>query len=210
MKFKSTTKQPKALLYKRFIGLEKSMNFSTIFCTSADGIFWVFDKEKATELDTNYHCLAFMPVSSILNNVIPTNSKTVNVESYTTILQYKNTYYRYAENGWWQIFPVAEVPPILTGYDNISKYQTNKYYYVGSFDFMIKGSIEGTNAQFIPGNIIPLSSFNIKYFNDDIQLNQDDLVVIDKHLYSVENPETDIKYNPKPYKIHFATLNSIL
>lgn len=75
---------------------------------------------------------------------------------------------------------------------------------------MIKGSIEGTNAQFIPGNIIPLSSFNIKYFNDDIQLNQDDLVVIDKHLYSVENPETDIKYNPKPYKIHFATLNSIL
>ena len=86
----------------------------------------------------------------------------------------------------------------------------NKYYYVGSFDFMIKGSVEGTTAQFIKGNILPLSSMNIKYFTDDITINHDDLVVVDKRLFSVEDTEMDIKYNPKPYKVYFATLNSIL
>lgn len=94
-------------------------------------------------------------------------------------------------------------------FNNIAKYQTNKYYYVGSFDYMIKGSIEGTTAQYIKGNIIPLKSLNIKY-SDDIELSPDDLVVIENRLYSVENPETVLKQQPKPYKIYFATLNNIL
>lgn len=94
-------------------------------------------------------------------------------------------------------------------FPKVSRYQTNKYYYAGSFDYMIKGSIEGTTAQYIKGNIIPLTSLNIKYF-DDIELKPDDLVVIDEHLYSVENPETVLKQQPKPFKIYFATLNNIL
>jgi hypothetical protein len=95
-------------------------------------------------------------------------------------------------------------------FNNIAKYQTNKYYYVGNFDFTIKGSIEGATARYIKGNIIPLKSLNIKYYEDNIDLSVDDLVVVDGHLYSVENPETSIKQQPKPFKIHFATLNSIL
>ena len=86
----------------------------------------------------------------------------------------------------------------------------NRYYFSGSFDFMYKGSIEGTTVQYLKGNIIPLTAFNIKYFNDDINLSVDDLVVIDKQLYSVENPETVLKRSPKPFAIHYATLNSIL
>lgn len=100
---------------------------------------------------------------------------------------------------------------LLSGtFNNIAKYQTNKYYYVGSFDFMQKGGIESTTSQYIKGNIIPLQSLNIKHFNDDIKLSTDDLVVVDGHLYSVENPETDHKHQPKDYAVHFATLNSIL
>ena len=95
-------------------------------------------------------------------------------------------------------------------YNNVGKYQTNKYYFSGSFDYMIKGSIEGTTSQYIKGNILPLTSLNIKYFDDDISLSVDDLVVIDGKLYSVEDPETTIKQQPKPFKIYFATLNSIL
>ena len=48
------------------------------------------------------------------------------------------------------------------------------------------------------------------HFNDDIKLSVDDLVVVDGHLYSVENPETIIKQQPKPFNIYFATLNNIL
>lgn len=94
-------------------------------------------------------------------------------------------------------------------FNNIAKYQTNKYYYIGSFDYMIKGSIDGTITQYIKGNIIPLKSLNIKY-SDDVELSPDDLVVIENRLYSVENPETVLKQQPKPYKIYFATLNNIL
>lgn len=94
--------------------------------------------------------------------------------------------------------------------NNMSKYQINKYYYAGSFDFTIKGSIEGTTVQYIKGNIIPLRALNIKHFNDDVKLSTDDLVVVGGRLYSVENPETVIKQQPKPFQIHFATLNSVL
>lgn len=204
MKFKSTTKQPKALLYKRFIGLEKSINLAAVYYTAsgANFLYWTFD----------YVSLEFSQVNKYFVNA---GSNIVFVLQ-NTILQYQNTYFRYNfDNNVWEktTNPASgtfDIELLSATFNNISKYQTNKYYFVGSFDFMIKGSVEGTNAQFIKGNIIPLTSFNIKYFDDDIQLNQDDLVVIDKHLYSVENPETDIKYNPKPYKIHFATLNSIL
>ena len=95
-------------------------------------------------------------------------------------------------------------------FNNIAKYQTNKYYYVGSFDYMIKGSVGGTTTQYIKGNIIPLTSLNIKYFDDSINLAVDDLVVIDKKLYAVENPEIVKKMQPKAFNIYFATLNSIL
>ena len=106
--------------------------------------------------------------------------------------------------------PEEEIPLLSATFNNIGKYQTNTYYYVGSFDYMIKGTISGTTTQFIKGNIIPLTSLNIKYFDDDIDLAPDDLVVIEGHLYSVENPETVLKQLPKPFKVHFATLNSIL
>lgn len=93
---------------------------------------------------------------------------------------------------------------------NIAKYQKNAYYYAGSFSFMLRGSVSGSTSQYIKGNIVPLTSMNIKYFDDSMSLQVDDLVVVDGKLYSVENPETDFKFQPKGYKIHFVTLNSIL
>lgn len=92
----------------------------------------------------------------------------------------------------------------------IAKYQKNAYYYVGSFAFMLRGSVSGSTSQYIKGNIVPLTSMNIKYFDDSVDLQVDDLVVVNGKLYSVENPETDFKFQPKGYKIHFVTLNNIL
>ena len=51
---------------------------------------------------------------------------------------------------------------------------------------------------------------NIKFFDDDIKLSVSDLVVIEKHLYIVENVETVQKRMPRAFNIYFATLNSIL
>lgn len=91
-----------------------------------------------------------------------------------------------------------------------TKYQLNKYYYIGCFSFMYKGDIESTITQPIKGNILPLTSLNIKYYDDSIDLKDGDFVVIDNRLYSVENPTTTYKLQPKRYAIHFATLNSVV
>ena len=95
-------------------------------------------------------------------------------------------------------------------FDNIAKYQTNKYYYVGTIDVMQKGSVNESTTQYLKGNIMPLRSANIKWFNDYIRVTPDDLVVWNNHLYSVESVEIENKLQPKGYHIYFATINSIL
>jgi hypothetical protein len=199
LKPKSTTLNPKALLYKRFIGLEKSVGLQTIYKTTSDNRFWTFDHLTLT-------------FSNIDSSVVPQGATLVLVANATTILQYQGTYFRYTGTEWQTLTDLQGLGITLlnASFNNIAKYQTNKYYYVGSFDYMIKGSIEGTTAQYIKGNIIPLTAFNIKYFDDSINLSPDDLVVIDKRLFSVESPETVIKQQPRPYKVYFATLNNIL
>ena len=95
-------------------------------------------------------------------------------------------------------------------FNDVARYQTNKYYRVGTFDYMIRGSIEGSENQIIKGAIAPLNSMEIKHFNDHIKLDHDDLVVIDGHLYYVEDTTRDEKRMPKKYNVYFARLNNIL
>lgn len=201
MKFKSTTKNTKALLYKRFIGLQASKNINIVYNTVEDGLFWTFDNETLT----------FSKLEKTEEEFSDT-TKIVKIPDTKTVVQYQTTYFHYIHFQWETITDLnAEGITLLSAsFNNIGRYQTNKYYYAGSFDFMVKGSVAGTTTQYVKGNIIPLTSMSIKHFDDSIQLTEDDLVVIDKHLYSVENPETDIKHQPKDFKIYFATLNSIL
>ena len=95
-------------------------------------------------------------------------------------------------------------------FNDVARYQTNKYYRVGTFDYMIRGSIEGSENQIIKGAIAPLNPMEIKHFNDYIKLDHDDLVVIDGHLYYVEDTTRDEKRMPKKYNVYFARLNNIL
>lgn len=198
LKPRSTTQCPRALLYKRFIGLEKSINLQTIYKTS-DNKYWSFDNLELT-------------FSQIENSLISQNSVIIQIEDFSSILQYQGNYFRYNGLTWQTITDLtgSNITLLSATFNNIAKYQTNKYYYVGSFDYMLKGSIEGTTSQYIKGNIIPVKSLNIKHFNDDIKLSPDDLVVLEGRLYSVENPEVDHKHQPKDFSIYFATLNSIL
>lgn len=199
LKPRNTLKGNIALLYKRFINIEKSFSTETLYNTTEDGLFWLFDSTE----------LKFIKADP---EVVDAKTNIVSVTS-SKVFQYGNKYFKYdMSSGWIEINEVDSQIQTLerAGFNNIAKYQTNKYYYVGSFDYMIKGSIEGTETQYIKGNIIPLKAMNIKYYNDDINLSVGDLVVCEGRLFSVENPETDYKYQPKPYAIHYATLNSIL
>lgn len=196
LKPKSTVHNPLALVFRRFTVINESFTVENIYMTVADNKYWVFDNQK----------LSFIEVD---NTVISTSTKVTNVFNYN-VLQYQKLYFKYNGASWESIEDISGLTLLSALYNNVGKYQTNKYYFSGSFDYMIKGSIEGTTSQYIKGNILPLTSLNIKYFDDDISLSVDDLVVIDGKLYSVEDPETTIKQQPKPFKIYFATLNSIL
>lgn len=196
LKPKSTVHNPLALVFRRFTVINESFTVENIYMTVADNKYWIFDNQK----------LSFIEVD---NAIISASTKVTNVFNYN-VLQYQKLYFKYNGASWESIEDISGLTLLSALYNNVGKYQTNKYYFSGSFDYMIKGSIEGTTSQYIKGNILPLTSLNIKYFDDDISLSVDDLVVIDGKLYSVEDPETTIKQQPKPFKIYFATLNSIL
>lgn len=196
LKPRNTVQNPRALLYKRFIGVENSNTVSTVYRTE-DGKYWLFNSEN----------LSFVEVGS--DTVVNSTIRSINNE--TSIVQYQGKYFRYIDFAWEETTPSGSNLTLLSAtFNNVAKYQTNKYFYVGSFDYIIKGSTEGSTTQYLKGNITPLNSFSIKHYDDDINLSVDDLVVIEGHLYAVENPETDHKHQPKDYKVHFATLIGIL
>ena len=198
LKPKSTVHNPRAFVYRKFIGLEKSINLATVYFTLTDSKYWTFDNET-------------MEFSQIDASLIPTESVVKNITDLITILTYQGNYFRYSGTQWEKIESLGENITLLSAtFNNIAKYQTNKYYYVCSFDYMIKGNVDDTTTQYIKGNIIPLTSLNIKHFDDSINLAVDDLVVIDKKLYAVETTEIVKKMQPKAFNIYFATLNSIL
>lgn len=198
LKPKSTVHNPRALLYRRFIGLEKSLNLATVYLTLTDNKYWTFDSET-------------MEFSQLEASLVPTESAIQQVSDFATILTYKGSYFRYTGLQWETIDNFDEsITPLSATFNNVAKYQTNKYYYVGSFDYMIKGSIDDTTTQYIKGNIMPLSALNIKYFDDSIKANVDDLVVIEKRLYSIESISVVKKMMPRAFNVYFATLNSIL
>ncbi len=149
----------------------------------------------------------------------PTQSPFVEVETTATsttitssnAISYDGKYYKYSTASGWEVATSVGGMTLLSAtFANIGSYQTNKYYLQGSFDYMVKGGIDSEDTQPIKGLITPLTSFTIRTFDDNINLDHDDLVVIDGHLYSIESIEKSVLRRPKPFNIYFATLNSIL
>lgn len=194
LKPKNNSNVSKATLYKRFIALEKSKNLNILYKT-IDNKYWTFDYDEKSFTEFTL--------------AVPSGTTVVTITS-TTLLTYL-TYYMYYTTLW-----VVTDSLVTTGYtllsatyNNIGQYQMNKYYYSGVFDYMIKGDVSGTTGQTMKGLIAPMTSFTIRTFNDNVKLSTDDLIVIDKRLYSIEDVGTSIK-KPSNYKIHYATLNNIL
>ena len=168
--------------------------------------------------DNEYQAIE-IETTNIINNKILINGIEKNViikeSKEYTLYEIENYTYKVSWNGKvWNLNDTRIIPQHTTltaKFSNVAnKYQLNRYYYVSSFSFMFNGDIESTLTQPIKGSIMPLTSLNIKYYDDTIELKEGDFVVIDKRLYQVENPTSSLKLQPKPYKIHFATLNSIV
>lgn len=203
LKPKKTTFNPKALVYRRFSRIERSReNLVAYDCIGNDSShnYFIFDTEKG--------------FVSISNEVFSTATKVIQVTAASQIFQYQDKYYQWRtiQKVWLalSILPSDYTTLAQTGWSNMGKYQMNAYYFVGSVDFIITGEVAGTKTQPIKGQIMDLESMNIKYYNDKIIMSEEDLVVVNGKLYSVESPDYSIKHMPRPYKIYYATLNSVL
>ena len=205
LKPKKTTFNAPALVYRRFTRLESSRQLSIVY-KCADRFnqytYWVFDREK----------LYFSSINNVADLINPTF---IVVNDNSQVFQFGEYYYYWDKlTVYWvrtQTLPQNYTTLAGTGFSNIgTKYQINQYYCVGQINYIITGEVAGTKTQPIKGMIMPLTSLNIKYYDDDLILDQEDLVVLNGALYSVENPDYSIKHMPRPYKIYYATLNSIL
>ena len=196
LKPKTTNLNPRALLYKRFTDIEQSFTLNAVYKTS-DHKYWLFDKA-----DKDFKELTVLE---------PTTVILVNALSCLSYKELDNVYYfAYVSGKWENVTNTANLQLLSAEYANIGKYQTNKYYYAGSFDYIKKGAIEGSTTQYLKGNIMPLDTMSIQHFNDYIHISIDDLVVINNRVYMVQNPVEDHKHQPRDYTIYSLDLISVL
>lgn len=196
LKPKTTNLNPRALLYKRFTDIEQSFTLNAVYKTS-DNKYWLFDKA-----DKDFKELTVLE---------PTTVILVNALSCLSYKELDNVYYfAYVSGKWENVTNTANLQLLSAEYANIGKYQTNKYYYAGSFDYIKKGAIEGSTTQYLKGNIMPLDTMSIQHFNDYIHISIDDLVVINNRVYMVQNPVEDHKHQPRDYTIYSLDLISVL
>lgn len=194
LKPKMSVHNKKALLYRRYTDIIEIKSLKTLYKTQDDKV-WALDGSTLT----------FKEVFEY-----PSTSNIIVAHGNDTAVLFKDKTFIYSStNGWEE--KESTLQAVVKGYSsNISTIQANKYYYVGAFDYIIKGTQEMSETQFLKGNILNLTSVNIMHFNDYINLDHDDLVVVDGRLYSVANPSISFKQQPKKYKIYTATLNSII
>lgn len=194
LKPKGTTKNPRAMLYRRFTALEDSYTKKVLYFTE-DKKYWLFDAQNNSFVETNQKDI---------------NSIVYNVESDKVCFYFNHVFWYYTGSEWAIAIPGITIDLLKSSFGNVAKYQTNKYYFVGSFDFMIKGSVDGSTIQYIKGLITPQSSLNVRTFDDTIEIRPDDLVVIDGSLFAVENLQVNYKRMPKKFGVYYMTLNNIL
>lgn len=195
LKPKSTVLNPPALLYKRYTDMATSMNTAVYYQTEDDKI-WQYNHDE----DAFAECEAAAQGAT----VITVGASAVLAGNFNL----ERRLYKY-DNGEWQ--RTQDTGTLALRFSDIAnKYQLNRYYFYAPFSYMIKGSVEGTETQYVKGNIIPLTTLTIKYFDDTIHIDHDDLVVIGDRLFSIENITTDRKMQPRPFAVHFVTLNSVL
>lgn len=87
--------------------------------------------------------------------------------------------------------------------------QKNRYFRNGTFTYTIVSDINESITQAHKGLISKNKSFDIKYTDDEINIEEDDIILIDNELYFVSEASYKIIRLPKPYKTYFCTLTKL-
>lgn len=198
LKPKHTHLNPPALLYKRYLDITTYFNSSysdkNILYMTSDTICWFYDK-------------------SINNFVQYTQQEThsinaVNISSTTGVYIEGVGIFLYSDGEW----TLTDTTPNLLYKGNsqtIFKGQKSVFYRKDYFDYVVITDVNVGEEQAIKGLITDLETFDIKFSNDELKIDNDDIVQIDDKLYIVSDLSYKILRLPKPIKYYYCTLTKL-
>ncbi len=193
LKPKTSVNNPKALLYKEYInvGLTRSLQ---IAYKTVDDKLWQFisTTREFIEVDDAQTYGEITAVSS------------------EDICRFQTTYKQYSVDfGWYDTVTTAD-DEIRLGYSNITKNQLNKYFYAGTFDYMISGTRDSDIDQPVQGLQVDNVSMDIRTFTDGLAYRARDYVVINNNVYAINAVQHKQVRTPKVYNIYYLSLTMVV
>lgn len=92
---------------------------------------------------------------------------------------------------------------------NFLKYKNSVYRKDIDFDFVRTTEIDNPEQQPIKGLKIESEIFDIKHYNDNLKLSNDDLVKVENKIYMVSNLSRKRVSQPKGYYVYYATFQQV-
>lgn len=121
MKPKNTVLQPRALWYKRFIDMSKSLAMKKFYKTT-DGLYWTCVVEDNGDL-------LWSETTAVVDFISVANNDIVRYVYLNT-----ETYYKYnISTQKWEVATLAQENVLSAKFPSTSNIQTNKYYFIKKF-----------------------------------------------------------------------------
>lgn len=199
LKPKSTHLNRCALHYRKIIDIATTYSAEVIYkaTINADTFYcYIFDRtiEDFVKINNDTNAIFPIPVSN------------------TIMLSYNGYYFEYDfVNLVWDKKPLDENKLILP-VNNAWNSRTNQIgYYVRDreFDYTLVSDVNKSEEQLIKGLVVDLETFDIKFSDDNLHMENEDIVQIKNDLYVVSDLSYKILRSPKELIYYFCTLTKL-
>ena len=198
LKPKHTYLDQPALHYKKIIDIAKYLNGMVHYYITYGDSFknYIYDKTQQEFVDADTDFL---------------NGQGVLISAANTY-NFRDKYYTYdiVNYEWNEIAQADIIGNIVDIYDG-STYKGQKSRYIKDrfFDYTIVSDVNENVEQIHKGLFTSNKSFDIRYYDDDIKIEDDDIVQIGNELFFVSESSKKIIRMPKPYTTYFCTLTKL-
>lgn len=190
-----------ALHYKKIIDIAKYLNSMVHYYISYGDSYknYIYDKTQQAFVDADTDTLNGQGVLISTTNIYNFGDK---------YFMYDNVNYQWIEKTQQEI---EGLPEEIVDIYNGSTYKGQKSRYIKDrfFDYTIVSDVNENVEQIHKGLFTSNKSFDIRYTDDDINIEDDDIVQIGNELFFVSESSKKIIRMPKPYTTYFCTLTKL-
>lgn len=183
-----------ALHYKKVIDIALYTNTKTYYYYGSlvNRLYYTFDIEAET-----------------FKEVDACSGEGIEIIPVLYVYRFGNKYFGYNLDHEWFVLDYSVDNFIEIYADKQYRNQKNAYVKDRFFDYVRISDVNESEEQIIKGLITPTKSFDIKYYDDDIKLRDDDIVQIGNELYFVSETSYKEIRLPKAHKTYFCTLTRL-